>query len=169
MALLTAVSASCTAHSSYLLRGTNKSMLMGLKIMTHIFQSMQPMNWSARTKKNLRRRSEHLAVNASLQVFSTSHHKAGGRQAEPLISSLLGITFRSELMKWYQPSWQEVQEDAIEWMELWFVPGTLSWPRRRVPLLFLSPWKTGHGNTSRTFKWMSVPCQNSEGILATQF
>lgn len=76
---------------------------MGLKIMTHIFQAMQPMHWSVKGKKNLGRRSEHLAVNARrvslVQVFSASHHQAetGGRQEDSHISSFLGIIYPNHL------------------------------------------------------------------------
>lgn len=155
---------------------------MGLKILTHIFQPMQPTHWSAKGKKNLGRRSEHLADNAKrvslVQVFSASHHQAetGGRQADSLISSFLGIVYPNHLWSSTLFSSELIKQ----------IPDQLARSRGKcnwVNGALICPWNSvlaqevGPSLSVKLENWpwqclkniQADACHNSEGILATKF
>lgn len=69
-------------------------------------------------------------------------------------------------MKQYQTSWKEAQEDAREWTELWFVPGSVL-TQKISPSPLSVDGKLAYGKASIIFKWMPIPFQSSDSILAT--
>lgn len=154
-------------------------MLTGLKNISHILQPMQLMRWSVGKKKSFGGRSEHLAVNARkaslLQLFSTSHNEAetGRRQGGFAISSLLlpksSMIFHSLEFRVNEVIAHQLARSTgrCNWVNGALICPWNSVLAQEVGPSPLSSWKTGHSNASRTFKWMPVTCQSSEGILAT--